>query len=82
MFFYLLVFNVDINNTFIIISMKCFIFILNVLFSVAMVTCMPSYSQHQRFINILSEISHNAIVIEFILFLFLSSFWPENSTLV
>ena len=41
-----------------------------------------SYSQHLRFKNIPSEISHDAIVIESLIFLLLSSFCPENSTLV
>ena len=41
-----------------------------------------SYSQHLRFKNIPSEISHDAIVIESFIFLFLSLFCPENSTLV
>ena len=41
-----------------------------------------SYSQHLRFKNIPSEISHDAIVIESLIFLSLSSFCPENSTLV
>ena len=41
-----------------------------------------SHSQHPRFRNILSEISHDAIVIESLIFLLFSSFSPENSTLV
>ena len=41
-----------------------------------------SYSQHLRFKNIPSEISHDAMVIESLIFLLLSSFCPENSTLV
>ena len=32
--------------------------------------------------NVPSEISHNTIVVEFFIFLLLSSFCPENSTLV
>ena len=40
------------------------------------------YSQHLRFKNIPSEISHDAIVIESFIFLLLSSFCPENSTFV
>ena len=48
-----------------------------------MVTCMPhSHSQHPRFKNLQAEISHDAIVIESLIFLSLSSFCPENSTLV
>ena len=34
------------------------------------------------FKNLTAEISHNAIVIESLIFLSLSSFFPENSTLV
>ena len=41
-----------------------------------------SYSQRLRFKNIPSEISHDAIVIESLIFLLLSSFCPEKSTLV
>ena len=41
-----------------------------------------SYFQHLRFKNIPSEISHDATVIESFIFLLLSSFCPENSTLV
>ena len=61
-----------------------FNFILNVLFSVARLWkhAYLSYSQHLRFKNIPSEISHDAIVIESMIFLLLSSFCPENSTLV
>ena len=40
------------------------------------------YSQHLRFNNIPSEISHDAMVIESLIFLLLSSYYPENSTLV
>ena len=41
-----------------------------------------SYSQHLRFKNIPSGISHDAIAIDFFLFPLLSSFCTENSTLV
>ena len=42
-----------------------------------------SYSQHPSFKkNVPSEISHDAIVIEFLIFLLLSSFCPDNSTFV
>ena len=41
-----------------------------------------SYSQHPRFKKVPSGISHDAIAIEFFIFLLLSSFCPENSTLV
>ena len=34
------------------------------------------------FKNVSSEISHDAIVIEFLIFLLFSSVYPENSTLV
>ena len=41
-----------------------------------------SFSQYPRFKNIPSESSHDAIFIAFSIFLLLSSFWPDNSTLV
>ena len=41
-----------------------------------------SYSLHLRFKNIQSEFSHDAIVIESLIFLLMSSFGPEKYTLV
>ena len=40
-----------------------------------------SYSQHPRFKNVPSEMSHDAIAIHFLIFLLSLSFCPESSVL-
>ena len=59
--------------------MKVFHFIVNVLFSIAMVPCIPFVFSAS---NILSEIFHDAIAVESFIALLLSSFCLEHSIFV
>ena len=62
--------------------MEMFNFMNNVLFLLPWQHANTSYSQLLGFKNVPSEISHDAIVIESLIFLLMSSFCSENSTLV
>ena len=61
---------------------KCFALLLMFFFLLSWQHAYLSYSQHPRFKNVPFGFSYDAIAIEFLKFLFLSSFWPANSTLV
>ena len=64
--------SIDKTNIFLTLSMKNVLFVLCILFSVTMVTCLPPLYFEILLKNVLFKISHDALLIKILLFSYIS----------